>query len=452
MDARTQDLLRAARADPSEGPLAAALQALRRAGQAVPDDLLAREVYPPRQVAFAGSYKVVAERPSGVWETFGGQKLREVELPEHRVWWVTPQPVALGAEVIEELRELRVPGLTLGRSKEATALVARLDGLPLRWLSLAGCAGCTDATLEALPTCLQLAELDLRGRKVTEHGLKHLLSRAPNLVRLSLDRVRTVKDLGVLSGWPALRRLSLAGISAKALDSLPDLPQLTHLSLYEVGLTAKRLRALAPRLPALREVSIRPSGMPTVTPAHLEATAEFAGLHALTFLASGCSARDLSALSGLAQLRYLDLAPGEADTAALGELSLRDLILRHASTSHLDVLERMPSLRRLSLLSTTGGALGRLGLERVARAPQLEWLEVANYGPPHGWLSNAAALPDSVAIRVDAPRGPEAVLTKAPPGIVPRLHTTDYLLVPPWESPSERQSGPWAIPAPTRLA
>ena len=373
MDRSLQDLLRQARANPTDADAwRRCAVALRRAGQPLPADVDDAQRYPPGPVPLEQTYKAYGYED--LEQTHHHRDwTADAELPApHRIWWVRPQ--ALGDAELAELSAHGVPGLSFLRDRKVGDKVAGLARLPhLSYLSLAS-SGADDALLEALPQLPSLTELDLAGCKLTEQGLATLAQRTPNLTRLTLDNTKKIQDYGALADLPHLRRLSVrrGRMGLKLLKTLPTLP-LTHLALYGCPCTPKQIGLLTERLPELRELSIPAKWEAGFTAAHLTALAEFQTLHTLCLIEAMVEATSLAPLTKLQTLRRLDLSPSQAatDLSALAQLPLDYLYLGgqpHAGA--LDVVAQIASLRALFLHGDADGPT-------LARLPALEWLCVA---------------------------------------------------------------------------
>lgn len=247
-------------ADPGDqDALQRAIAARCRAGVPVPGWMFERRVSPGHRfesdLPLSVSVLDPDGRPREVGRTPGG-----LDVPEHRVWWVQPDPPTDAAleEVCAELVAQRIPGLSLRPDVTAAGLAQVPTAPHLARLDLGGCAQVTDAALERLSPLDQLSWLNLWFcPRVSDEGLK-ALGGLPSLTSLDLTLCGGITDagLGQLAGLEELYALTLHGCNELTNDGMAHLAaheRLTWLDLRQCNLiTDSGLKHLA----GLKELTI----------------------------------------------------------------------------------------------------------------------------------------------------------------------------------------------------
>lgn len=350
---------RAWEADPTDqDALRRAISARQRAGVSVPGWMIERQIFSARSFNSALPFHVFAQLPDDSVQRVGRtpHSGRDLEIPDHTVWWVQPVsrlPIGVHAEfdqlagICHELTSRDVPGLTAKRTQITNTVLAQLAGCShLRWLELGVCD------------------------QVTEEGLGHLAGLP--LSQLRLNGCAQIEDSGI--------------------RALRDLPSLTRLELHEATRITDAGVAQLPRLASLTELRMTDS---YVTDAGLWDIARAREIHTLRL--ENCNVLDGSGLGHLAELprlRNLGLSRsrhiGDEGLRALKRIQrLRTLELRNCSISdaglvHVGELRHLESLTLGASLRITSGGLRSLGrLERLADL-DLAWCQkVGDLGLMH---------------------------------------------------------------------
>ncbi|MEZ6185880.1 MAG: hypothetical protein R3F62_12825 [Planctomycetota bacterium] len=291
-DDRLRELERAWRANPRDPEALAALEAARRrAGLRAQPAPLDAELHPPRTFASAQRFDVFVQDAQGRVRGLGssGRGQPPLELPEHRAWWVRPHPGSRGRALWTELREQRIPGLSLERlrpSGQEWRALGELDHL--RWLSLADVrltdrliaevgglrelthlclrrsvvgsplGGLSDGQARTLARLPKLTHLDLAGSQtLTRAGVAAFTTGASPLTALDLSACPELDDGGLqaLCGSAELRRLSLGHnrrLGHRGLLQLKELPRLSELDLVGIARLDRGARRAFERLPLTR--------------------------------------------------------------------------------------------------------------------------------------------------------------------------------------------------------
>jgi hypothetical protein len=238
------------------------------------------------------------------------------------------------------------------------SLAADLPAGPFRLVWVAtGPKSCTDADLELLAPCRQLAVVHLWGDEaVTPAGLSHLRG-LRKLAHLNLNDLPQMTDDVLAMLWPfaALRTVAFNGapITNDGLRRLPDLPQLEYLDLGYTRVTGAGLKYLH-KVPQLRQLLLAGTKLVDV---------------------------DLEHLRSLKELRQLSLdstTVGDAGVARLTELPKLEWLSLIDTPLTVDGLRRLRNLPRLRtlLVGGPGGAIDDDAMAAVAELQQLETLEI----------------------------------------------------------------------------
>ena len=332
-DAGWQELERAWRAAPGDQDLLQrAIAGRRRAGLAVPYELLQARRRPPREVSSRGAFDVWVEGADGQVDLVGQTGTRRpVQLPAHKTWWVSPAASSDMDLVGAELRALEAPGFSLAQARLTDEALLPLAEVPsLERLALLQCQGLSTTSLAALGEIRHLADLSLVYSGVGDPA-----------------------SLRAIGGLRALVELNLAGapVDDEGATALASLPELAVLNLSGAALTDAGIAALA-RLPRLRDLRVQSA---LVTPAGLAALGTARELEVLHL-----DARKLrgDALAGLAAW------PG-----------LRELGLERCQGLRSDDWVGLRSAPRLRSLACDGArGLDDAAFAHVAALPELEEL------------------------------------------------------------------------------
>lgn len=174
----------------------------------------------------------------------------------------------------------------------------------------------TEAGLTALGGCSGLQSLQLASCRLTENSARSIASlKALTTLTLTDSPELTPELLGCFSELPKLLELGLSGtaIDDTCIAQLPKAP-LRSISLSRTRLTSAGVQAVAAQYPSLEVILLDEVAL------DLAAVTALAQLQKLTDLSlSSCSLDDTSAapLSGLKQLRVLNLSRNSAITDSL---------------------------------------------------------------------------------------------------------------------------------------
>lgn len=238
--------------------LAALVGALRRAGRAVPAELVDARLLPARTIRTSWKYRVGAVLPSGERVDLGTTRRgEELEIPACRWWWlelptnVDPRERGFGAR-LRDATELGPPGLQLSVTGRRGIGDRLADFASLERLKLVGHGWVDDDDIGALCRLPDLVDLELSEcALLSSMALAHI-GKMSRLVRLVLDRCHGIDDQG--------------------LDALNDLTSLTTLDLRRTSVGGRGLRRL--RLPHLRHLGLRACPIEEVAVEQLDALEE----------------------------------------------------------------------------------------------------------------------------------------------------------------------------------
>ncbi len=276
----------------------------------------------------------------------------------------------------------------------------------------------TDADLERVGRMAGVTRLDLSQTKITDAGLERLKNlKELRELRLYYAEFLTEDGLAILKHFPQLERLDLRGtrVTSKVFehiahlknlraldlgfteiiddgfDQLTELPRLEKLVIGGNRLSGECLSLLL-QIPSLRDLDVGgtqrvDSGLwgLALTEQNLERLGALTQLHRLNLAAATISDRgvdrpghpeaeridlpDLSALTALENLEYLDLTRQPVSAAALKSIErlprlteLRLGLSRNLGDSAADVLLGMKNLRKVYL---TGSRMSPEGLEKI---------------------------------------------------------------------------------------
>lgn len=261
-DADVRGLERCWREAPwDQDALAALVGALRRAGRAVPAELVDARLLPARTIRTSWKYRVGAVLPGGERVDLGTTRRgEELAIPACRWWWLEvpaglpSDPSGLGAR-LAEVDGLGAPALRL-RGYGGPYLADLLASVrSVERLRVVGDGAFTDEHVAALSRWPHLVDLELvECASVTSRALRHVASLS-GLVHLVIARCASVTDEGLaaLSGLHALDTLDLrrTSVTGHGLEGL-GLPRLRRLGLRGCPIEVLQL----PGLPALEDVDM----------------------------------------------------------------------------------------------------------------------------------------------------------------------------------------------------
>ncbi|HEX4145033.1 MAG TPA: hypothetical protein VHY91_16120 [Pirellulales bacterium] len=243
-----------------------------------------------------------------------------------------------------------------------------------------------DTGVATLVTISSLHVLSFENSRITDAALPHLagLSQVKRLY-LGPSHMRAV-GLHCLTGLPALRHLSLRGLSLAdpAYAQLAELQQLESLGLDETPLTDDQLGQVA-RLTSLRSLWLNGTHL---TDDGFCRLAPLVNLTHIELAHTAINGSRLAALKPLTQLRFLTLEDTAVDDRAarqLGELTqITELGLDHTriTDAGLADLAKLVHLEKLWLSGTTvsDAGIARLGTLKQLRSLHLEETAVTDAG------------------------------------------------------------------------
>ncbi len=177
----------------------------------------------------------------------------------------------------------------------------------------------TDDDLLELSQLKHLQWLVIRGSKLTDSGLKHLVG-LQEIQRLNVTYDKGITGAGMkeLANLANLQSLNLAGtgVTDQGLKELARLKKLQHLNIQRTEVTDSGLRELV----GLKNLSTLYVGNTQVTDKGLVALAELTTLRWLSLDSTEVSDTGLKQLAGLKNLRFLDLRKTKVTEAGVKEL------------------------------------------------------------------------------------------------------------------------------------
>ena len=285
---------------------------------------------------------------------------------------------------LTNLTELRLGGSSSGQDNANITDLSPLSGMTkMQHLILPRQAAISDLSALAGMTDLRTLRTDGHSAPATEGAVTDL-SPLAGLTRLETLQLMTcaAEDLTPLSGLTGLKELRLYGeLKFTDLSPLSGLTQLEFLEITPRGNGPFSLASLQPLsgMEQMKQLEIRSDGtlslsglenmkqlkvlylsgfQDTLACVDLEALSGLTGLTDLTLDIDG-QVTDLSPLSGLVNLTYLDLYA--FDVPALGDLSflrnmkqLRTLNLAESTLTDLSVLRELPALENFSIREYSG--------------------------------------------------------------------------------------------------
>jgi len=304
------------------------------------------------KIAFNVWYR---DTPRWSWRWIGRTpSATPLEIPACWVWWVQPQDGVLDWDLlVREMRENKIPGLTLSRATNSDAAylaeLTELCHLDLIRTQI------TDAGLVHLKSLIGLEALALPATKITDVGLEHL------------------KDL------TKLRQLQLDGaaITDAVLDHLKDLTGLQLLNLGSTQITDAGLEHLK-GLTGLTDLWLHDTKITDTGMAHL------AGLTRLQWLgleSTQITDAGLEHLKGLTGLKVLDLSRTQVKDAGL--VNLKGLTaLAYVGLDGTKItdagLEHLKALTGLTYLTLSGTQVTDAGLEHLKGLTGLQGLHLSD--------------------------------------------------------------------------
>lgn len=293
------------------------------------------------------------------------------------------------------LRASAAPGSTDDRLRRLqTALGERLAApqvmvqLPARLVEPRGAIA--SAATAALRSLRSRYALSAAGTRLGAAGLRQLGS-APGLVRLDLTSCPAINDsaLSHLTGFSSLQALTLAvnDITAGGLSHLVKAPQLKVLDLDVCESVGDEACEVVGRMQGLEALILKKTGFETVR----------------------VSDAGLKALSGLQELRWLDLYGSRVTDAGIGalaslpKLKCLDLSLVALTDRGIAQLANLPELQELSLVFSEGFAgpkVGETGLAALIRANRLRRLDLTGSRLPDQALLGLSRLTSLTHIRL----------------------------------------------------